>query len=94
MKFNNKILYLSLHNSLKKKYGVNRLVKKEDVKIKLGRQYLVPKNLRNIAIEELIEMKLITVEDTSYVKILEGEFDLENSPNKFFMAIGRLCVIL
>ena len=94
MQISNKILYLSLHNSLKKKYGVNRLVKKEDVKTKLGRQYLVPKNLRNIAIDELERMNLIKIEDSYYVKILEGDFDLENNPNKFFMAIGKLFVIL
>jgi len=87
MKINKKILYLSFHNSIKKKFGVNRLISKEDIIIKLGRQFLVPKPLRIVALKELEEMKLLKKEDANNYKILEGDFDLEDT-NKFYKTIG------
>jgi len=89
-KISNKILYLSFHNSLKKKFGVNKLISKEEIRIKLGRQFLVPKNLRNNAVKELEKMGLIKKQDKNSFLILEGEFDLENNPNKFYKEIGML----
>lgn len=87
MKIDNKILYLSFHNSLKKLFGVNRFVEKEMIKIKLGRQFLVPKSLREEAVKELERMKLIEVKGNQ-IKILEGDYDLENNPNKFYLELG------
>ena len=89
MELNNKILYLSFHNSLKKKFGVNKLISKDQVRIKLGRQFLVPKNLRNSAIKELVSMNLLKEKEDGFI-ILEGEYDLENNPNKFYKDIGML----
>ena len=88
MRINSKILYLSFHNSLKKKFGVNKVIHKEEIIIKLGRQFLVPKNLRIKAVEELEKMGLIKKEDNDYFKILEGDFDLENNPQEFYKSIG------
>lgn len=90
MKLNNTILYLSFHNSIKKKFGVHKLVHKKELIIKLGRQFLVPKKLRVKAVEELEKMGLIKKEDKDYFKILEGDFDLETNPRKFYKSIGML----
>lgn len=88
MSVNHKILYLSFHNSIKKKFGVNRLVSKKELKIKLGRQFLVPKNLTIVALKELENMGLIKKENSVYYKILDINFDLEENVNKFYMQIG------
>ena len=87
MKINKKILYLSFHNSIKKKFGVNRLISKEDIIIKLGRQFLVPKPLRIVALKELEEMNLLKKEDANNYKILDCEIDIEDT-NKFYQTIG------
>jgi len=76
-KLNDNILYLSFHNSIKKIYGVNKFVEIEKIRIKLGRQYLVPKRFRDKAILELENMGLIKVEE-KYVKVLDKDLDLEN----------------
>lgn len=89
MELKKSILYLSLHNSLKKIHGINRPVEKEKIKIKLGRQYLVPKRLRDEAIKELEKIGLIKIKG-NIIYILNGEFDLENKPNEFFKCIGML----
>lgn len=90
-KISNKILYLSFHNSIKKKFGVNRFVTKKELMIKLGRQFLVPKNLRKVALKELENMKLIEKEDEKYFKILDFDLDLEKDVNKFYQNIGFFC---
>jgi hypothetical protein len=79
-----KILYLSFHNSIKKKYGINRIISKEDIFTKLGRQYLVPKKLRIVALKELEEMNLIKKEDNNSYRILDIDFDMEENINKFY----------
>lgn len=80
MKINRNLLYLSFHHSLKKKYGANRLVSKKEILIKLGRHFLVPKNLRLIALNEMEKLKLFRKENDKYYLILEGETDLDESP--------------
>ena len=90
-KLNNKILYLSFHNSLKKKFGVNRIIHKKEIIIKLGRQFLVPKNLRVLALKELENMGLFKQESRDHFKILEGFCDLEENPKEFFGKIS-LCL--
>ncbi len=84
----NKILYLSFHNSIKKKFGVNRLISKKEIIIKLGRQFLVPKPLRIVALDELEKMKLIKKECNEYYKILDCELNLEEDTNKFLKKLG------
>jgi len=76
-KLDNKILYLSFHNSLRKKFGINRVISRKEVIIKLGRQYLVPKKLRDDALKELEKMGLIECVDRSNVRIIDCELSLE-----------------
>lgn len=82
-----KILYLSFHNSIKKVFGVNQVIPRKEIITKLGRQFLVPANLRIAALKELEDMKLIERVDRDNVKILEPKLDLELDANKFFKAL-------
>jgi len=81
------LLYLSFHNSLRKKYGKNAIVHKRDIKIKLGRQFLVPKPLRIIAIKELVNMKLLKDVGDDYYKILDYKLNVEEDTQKFLKRI-------
>ena len=78
------LLYLSFHNSLKKVYGKNRTVSKELLLAKLGRQFVVPKRLRILAIKELEKMKLLKQESKNEFKILDYKLNIEEDANKFF----------
>lgn len=71
------ILYLSFHNSLKKVYGENKFVTKKAICIKLGRQFLVPKRLREEVLKELEKRELIKNEGGGYFRVLCGKVDLE-----------------
>ena len=76
-KLDKKILYLSFHNSLRKKFGINRVVTKKEIIIKLGRQFLVPKHLREDAINELERMELLEKVDRNNIKILDCDICIE-----------------
>ncbi len=82
------ILYLSFHNSLKKLYGVNRIVSKEAMIIKLGRQFLVPKRLRVSAVKELEKMGLLKEESKTEYKILDYKLNIEEDASKFLRAMS------
>lgn len=83
-KFNNKILYLSFHNSLKKKFGVNHIIPIKIVLIKLGRQYLVPKSLRMAALRDLQRLGLLEKVDKENLRILDLAISLEDNVSKFY----------
>jgi hypothetical protein len=77
------ILYLSFHNLLKKKVGINRYTNKKEINAMLGRHFLVPKNLRIAVIKELKNMNLIK-EDTSGILIIDYKLDVSQDANKLF----------
>jgi len=78
------LLYLSFHNSLKKVYGKNRVVNKKELMAKLGRQFLVPKQLRVLAIKELVNMGLLKEESKNEFKIVNCELNIEEDAGEFF----------
>ena len=82
------LLYLGLHNQLVKKFGVNHLVTRKELFCKLGKHYIIPKNLRHIIILEMVEKKLIERVDRDTIKILSCEIDLERDANKLFNLAG------
>lgn len=87
------LLYLSFHNSLKKVYGVNRIVSKARLMAKLGRQFLVPKQLRILAIKELEKMNLIKRESENEFKILDYELNIEEDTNLFFKMMNLFSIL-
>lgn len=80
------ILYLSLHNLLKRKVGVNRYTTKKEIHAILGRHFLVPKNLRIAVIKELNNMNLIK-ENKNEVMIIDYKLDVTEDANKLFQML-------
>jgi len=78
------LLYLGLHNQLVKKYGVDNLMTRKEFFEKIGRHFLLPKNLRPIIITEMVEKKLIEKIDRDNIKILKHEIDIEKDASKLY----------
>ena len=87
------LLYLSFHNSLKKVYGINKIVTKDQLLEKLGRHGLVPKQLRIIAIKELEKMNLLKRESENSFKILDYKLNIEEDASKFFKIMHFLSIL-
>ncbi len=83
-----KILYLALHNQLKKKFGINHVLSKKEFYCKLGKHSQVPKTARVLVIKEMEEMNLIKQESRDSILILECEWDLERDSKKFYEWVG------
>ena len=82
------LLYLGLHNQLVKKYGVNNLISRKEFFEKIGRHFLLPKNLRPIIIIEMTKKKLMKRIDRDNLQILDGGFDLEKDASKIYKLAG------
>jgi len=82
------LLYISLHNLLRKKVGVNRCISKKDFYTILGKHFLIPKNIRIVIIKEMEERNLVEIESQNSIKILDCELDLEKDTSKFYQRVG------
>lgn len=87
---NVKILYLSFHNLLKKKFGVNVTISRKEVFSELGRHFLVPKPLRIIVLKEMEEMQLIEIKDRDHLVVFNCKIDLETNTNYF---LRKICLL-
>ena len=83
-----KLLYLALHNFLKKRFGTNRIVLRKDLYCELGRHFLIPRNLRDTSIKELEYMNIIKKIDKDKFKILDVKLNLEKDANRLFELWG------
>ena len=81
------LLYLSLHNQLKKKIGINRIITRKEFFIILGKHFLIPKNIRVCIIREMELMKMVEKIDRDTIKILDYELDIEKDVNKFYKTL-------
>lgn len=88
MKLDIKLFYLSFHNQLKTKYGVNKVIKRRTIYCDLGKHFLIPKNLKEVALKELEEMKLIKRKNRDDIIILEYKLDIERDAKKFYEKLG------
>lgn len=82
------LLYLSLHNQLIKKFGLNHPASKEEICIKLGRHYQIPKNLRVLELKNIEDMGLIKTISPKDVIILPCDINIETESNKLFQLAG------
>ena len=80
------ILYLSLHNQLKKKYGINMISRKE-LWVKLRKHSQVPKPLRDDVLKEMCNLGLLKKENRDNYLIIDLKIDLERDSNLFFERI-------
>jgi len=78
------LLYLGLHNQLVKKYGVNSIITRKEFFCKLGKHYMIPKDLRHYIVSEMTDKKLIEVVNRDNIKILPCEIDIEKEPQKLY----------
>lgn len=81
------LLYLSLHNQLKKKVGLNRTITKKQFFIILGKHFLIPKPTRACIIKEMELMNLIEKVDKENYKLLDYDLDIEKDTSKFYKTL-------
>jgi len=81
MKLKNKVLYVSLYSLLKKKFKKGQLVSMNVMKCELGKHFLVPKNMKDYAINELIRMRILKKTDNKLEVLTNNSFeqDIANS---------------
>lgn len=82
------ILYLSFYNSLVNVYGNNAIVHRKVILTKLGRQFMVDRKLRPIAIKEMINRGLIKKINKNKYELLSLEIDLEKDVHKLYQLCG------
>ena len=81
------VLYFSLYNHLKKKFGYKPISKKDFFAL-LGRHFLIPKNLRIVVLEEMKEKELVEMIDKQNLRVAGIVIDLEDSARKFYQKMG------
>ena len=82
------LLYLSLHNHLKKKFGY-KPISKRDFFALLGRHFLIPKPLRIVILkemeqEELIEMCPNEQGREEHLVVTNTRINIEEEASKFY----------
>lgn len=71
------LLYLSLHNQLVKKVGINRTITRKEFFCILGKHFLIPKSVKPLVIKEMEARKLIIKENKEEIKVLKCNVNLE-----------------
>jgi uncharacterized protein YbcI len=87
MALNIGLLYLSLHNQLRKTVGINRIITRKDFFTILGKHFLIPKNIRTCIVQEMVLMNLIEKIDRDTIKVLHSDLDIETDANKFYQTL-------
>lgn len=87
MGINISLLYVSLHNQLKKSVGLNRIITRKDFYTILGKHFLIPKNVRICVLKELELMNMVERIDKNTVKVLDYDLDIERDVNKFYQTL-------
>jgi len=82
------LLYLSLHNQLIRKYGVDGIVSRKDFFCKIGKHGQIPKRLRPVVLKEMEKKNLIKRIDRDNIKVLFCEIDLEKDANELYKLAG------
>lgn len=81
------ILYLGLHNQLIKKYK-ERIITRKEFFCKLGKHYLIPKNLKGKVIKEMCNLNLIRRINRDIIEILDSKIDIGKEPDKLYKIAG------
>jgi hypothetical protein len=71
------MLYLGLHRQLIKKFGTNAMVTRKEFFCKLGKHYLIPKELRHFIVDEMADRRLIEKVNRDNIKILNYKYAME-----------------
>ena len=81
------LLYLSLHNHLKKKFGYKPITKKDFFAL-LGRHFLIPKPLRIVIMKEMEERVLIEMIDRENLRAANIKRNIEEEASRFYKNAG------
>jgi len=81
------ILYLSLHNQLKKSYRY-RIITRKEFFGKIGMHFMTPKNLRPIILREMVKKKLIKKIGRDNLEILPINIDIEKDCSELYKMVG------
>ena len=87
MKEDLSVLYFSLHNHLKKKFGYRPISNKEFFAL-LGRHFLIPKPLRIVVLKEMEQRELIEIIDKQTLMASKIVVDIDNSTSEFYKKMG------
>ncbi len=87
MRLNIGLLYLSLHNQINKTCKMDKIISREQFFTILGKHFLVPKNIRDCEIKEMILMGLIKKQEKGKYEILEYDLNIEEDANKFYQTL-------
>lgn len=86
------LLYLGLHNQLVKKYGEEAVITRKELFTKLGKHYMIPKDLRHYIIKEMVKINLMEIVNRDFVKVLRSDINIETDKNKLYNLINSLIV--
>jgi hypothetical protein len=87
-KLNEGLLYISLHNYLVRKVGAGNVISRKELLVIVGKHFLLPKNLRECLLKEMVQRKLVERKDRDSVIILDCKIDIEKDANKLYQQIG------
>lgn len=82
------VLYLSLYNLLRRRYGIDRPITRKELFCELGKHFLVPKSIKPVVIKEMELRKLIEIEDKHNIRLLNCDLDFERDTKKFLERMG------
>lgn len=83
-----RLLYLALHNQLCKKFGSGNLFTRKEFFTKLGKHYMIPKNLRYQVIKEMEEMNLLKLVNRDTLEILSFEINIEEDSHRIIQLMN------
>ena len=82
------LLYLGLHNQLVKKYGNETIITRKEFFCKLGKHYMIPKELRYWIIKEMENAKLIRRINRDKIKILKSKISINCNSKELLKIIN------
>ena len=87
MKEKDKVMYLLIHQKMKEKSGKDSLISKENLFKMFGKVYHIPKRYRYVVLRELVNFKMVVIQDPQNIKVLKYNNHIENS-SKIYKELG------
>ncbi len=82
------LLYISLHNLLLRKVGIDKIMTQKELFCHLGKHFLIPKNIKPIIFKEMQNLNMVKKIDRYKIEVLECKWDLETDTAEFYKWAG------
>jgi len=82
------LLYVSLHNQLKKNTNVIGIIDRKTFFCIIGKHFLIPKNLKAVIVKEMEIINLVKIEPSGNIKVLDCDIDMEKDVSKLYQMCG------